>query len=120
MPINVGEIKTEVSTVVVEYRGEKVSVTYNRRGVTPRLMREIGRKRDDDDEDMANLNNALRQLQALIVTWDVLDAKGKPLAATEENLIDLPADFLTAVLAAIWEDYNPNPTRPEASFGSLS
>ncbi len=60
-----------------------------------------------DHRDKAALRDVLSKL---LVTWDVLDAKGKPIPTTGESLNGLPDVFLWAVFLSLNQENQPDPT----------
>lgn len=119
MPLKVGTLQTEPVTIEVPVGEDKLSITYNRRALTPRLLREVSQAASKDD-DLGSVAGGIQQLLRLLLDWDVVDEDGNKLEISEETLIDLPMAFLTDMVNAIWENINPNPPRPEENFGSLS
>lgn len=61
-----------------------------------------------------------RFLAALLVSWDVLDARGKPIPTDERTLATLPPDFLTTVFASIGRENQVDPTKAPGSRSSSS
>lgn len=50
-------------------------------------------------------------LADILVGWDVLGEDGQPLPATAQWLEQMPQDFLTEIIRAMFNDSSPNPTR---------
>lgn len=113
MPINVNELKSNKRTVVVPYLdSDTVKVTYQPSVLTPVAEAEyVAAAREGDNGPM------LKMLSELILEWDVMESKEKPLPHTPDVLAQLPSALMTAIMTAIQEDMAPNRQRGRSSFG---
>lgn len=99
MPISLAELQSNLRTLVIDYDGEKVQVVYRPGILTPAT-----------NDDFAK-QSVVEQLETLLVSWDVLDDKGKPLPVTTDLLNQLPGRFLAHIAAEISGDMRPNAKR---------
>ncbi len=99
MPISLSELQNNTRTITVDYDGEKVTVVYKPGVLTPTASTEFVK------------STVVEQLEKLLVSWDVMDEKGKPLPVTTELLNQLPGRFLSHLALAVSGDMRPNETR---------
>jgi len=96
MPLTLAHLKRNTRTLVLEYAGEQVNVTYKPGAMTPALSLEMA--------DPATNLPVVTVLEQTLVSWDVVDDDMLPLPVTHDTLIMLPSDFLGAVFGALMED----------------
>src|SRR5438874_8922809 len=102
MPIRLAELTKETRTLVKTFDGtdDTLSVTYRPSAWTPALMAEhLAAVREGNTPEALVLD-----LAALLVSWDLLDDKGKPLPTTAEALREVSLEVLNVVLGAINAD----------------
>jgi hypothetical protein len=99
MPVSLSELQSNVRSIVVEYDNDKVAITYKPAMLTAASSAEFTKQ------------GVVAQLETLLVSWDVLDEKGKALPVSTELLNQMPGRFLTHLVNAINEDMRPNSTR---------
>jgi hypothetical protein len=99
----------KTKTVVVEFEGEQVSVTFAPAKITPRWEQEFNEALKSEWKSRAMVET----LATVIVDWDIT-SDGKPFPPTEANLAQLPMELLTAIFVAIMEAQRPNATRSGA------
>lgn len=104
-------LSKKTRTIEVEYEGERVRVTYYPARITPRWEQEFNEALKDEWKSRA----VVEGLASVLADWDLVD-NGEPFPPTEENLVQLPMDFLVAVFTRIMEDQRPNP-KSGGSFG---
>lgn len=101
-------LKAENRTVVMDFRGEKVTITYRTGVFTAALERSLA-------EDLNTPGKQVQSLAALVCkvveSWDILDDAGNQLSPPEVA-DQLPIEFLAEVMRAIAEDMRSggNPT----------
>lgn len=108
-------IENDAVDVAVSYKGETLHVTYNAAAYTSKLEESLRRP----EEETSQSRILARLLSRLLVKWDLVDAKDKPVKTDEETLAGLPIKFLSAVAKGITEDTSPNSTTT-ADSGSFS
>lgn len=99
MPIGLAELQSNTRTLSVDYDGETVTIVYRPGVLTPATSDEFGKQA------------TVEQLETMLVSWDVLDEKGKALPVSRELLDALPARFLAHLSGAILGDMRPNARR---------
>jgi len=93
MAITLKQLKRiEKRTVIMQYDGEEIKVTYNARVITPAFL--AGMR----DGDYAGT------IGALVISWDVLDESGQELDKTAETVNALETDFLQTLINACVDD----------------
>lgn len=97
MPVSVQELADNQRTVPVPFDGEVVNVTYKPGLVTRDFLSRTS---------MDDLDTIIAAINALVVSWDVLD-KGDVYPPTIENLNKLGRRFLMVVLSGIVFDTKP-------------
>jgi len=120
MPFTLDDIRGENSAAKVPWNDKELSITYNRNAISMREWRRLRRQIDASDPDNPDADWIVLALTALLVKWDLLDARGKTVPITEEALDNLPPLFLLKILETIWGELVPNGTAPAASSGSFS
>lgn len=136
MPISITDLQRGSRTFTVTYEGDEVKVTYNPGHYTPELEelfveeRHLGRSairllvggtRQVPDGQTKEGKPKFREyhIPGVLLSWDVLDTEGKPIAPTEEFLARLPSRFLWAVVNGLREDMLPK-ERPDETSGGTS
>lgn len=99
MPITLTDLQGNTRTLTVEYDGDTVTIVYRPGAITPSSSQDFSRQTTAD------------QLLELLVSWDVLDDKGKALPVSKDLLDTLPARFLAHLVSAIVGDLRPNVRR---------
>ncbi len=99
MPISLSDLQNNTRVLTLEYDGESVTIVYRPGVITPA------------NSDDFNRQAVVEQLEGLLVSWDIVDDKGKPLPVTKELLDTLPARFLAHLSGAIVGDLRPNVKR---------
>lgn len=114
MPIRLEDLAKTTKRVTFEYDGEPVTVEYRLNAVTPqqgelieRLTSMFGGAVTLSEENKVN-EQLIDVLNWLVVSWDVLDDKGKPLPVTKTWLRKLPSAFLYTLFGEILADLRPN------------
>ncbi len=129
MPARLGALTRQESEVTLYYLDEPLTLTINRQAVTTKFLRELAKTREDvkkrlgkeateeqiDTED--SYESGFRQIERLVIKWDVVDEQNKPVPCNREVLEGLPLELLQAILTAIWETIRPNEPKSESSFG---
>jgi hypothetical protein len=116
MPIRLAELTKATRTVVQTFEGteDTLSITYRPSAWTPAVMNE-----HLSAVSSGNTPEALvLDLATLLVSWDLLDDKGKPIPITAESLRRVSLEVLNVVLGAINADMLPDPTPAATSNGS--
>jgi hypothetical protein len=111
--MNVGKIKHRTRTVEVEWDGETASLEINRGAFTFPLMQDLSRAGEDPSV-------AARFIATVVSEWDLTENK-KPYPLTEEKILELPVDFLMAVVQTLSESVSPfeaTRTKDDGSSGS--
>jgi len=106
MPIKLSEMGAKQKTATVSYLGETVNIVYRPAVITPRHEAQLS-----EQSGQKAIEGLVAQLVEIVVSWDVLGADGKPLKPTTELLMEMPSNFLLAVMDAIREDSAPNPRK---------
>jgi len=89
--------RREITLVVL---GEDVHITFRPSAYTPIVEDQVQRF----FESARPGNGLARMLSSVLIDWDVLDDNNKPIEITEENLRQLPMEFLTSVSNALAEE----------------
>lgn len=109
--MDVKSLAAKTRSVVVQYAGDAITITYAPARITPRWEQAVNERLRGDWKSGA----LVAALTDVVVDWDVTDG-GEPWPPTEEHLAQLPTELLAEVLAAIVEDQRPN-ARSGGSFG---
>lgn len=118
MPLQITALGKMERKATAMYDEEAVAFTYR-----PRLLTPLARLRllagpiayvDNPKESTllemaAGVQAYARELAPILVEWEVIDARRKPIKPTAEFIETLPQDFLQAVVRAMVEDVAPNP-----------
>lgn len=94
--MKVSAIKSKTRKIEITYQDETVTVEYLSNVLTPALQEEVAA--------LEAVDSIIKQLEVLVVHWDVTDDTGTEYAVTDENLRLLPTDFLVEVLVGIVND----------------
>lgn len=118
MPISLKELNALKAEVEVElYPGITTKVTYRLDAFGDGVLKEI-----DAATSGRGLGSVLAHgapaLEKLLVTWEITDDKGKPLAITQENIKRLGVRVVDRLLGAILGDRDPNLIK-SASYAHL-
>jgi hypothetical protein len=120
MPLRMADLGKAERTVTLIYDGESVDVTYrpNLLNTSTRLRLMRGPLLDnamDADSVEDSIESYFDDVARVLVSWDVVDAKGKQLPPSAALMADLPQEFIRAVLNAITKDAGMVPTKGGAS-----
>ena len=96
MPLTLAHLKRNTRTLVLEYAGEQVNVTYKPGAMSPALSLEMA--------DPATNLPVVTVLEQTLVSWDVIGDDAQPLAVDHDTLLTLPSDFLGTVFSALMDD----------------
>lgn len=106
MPIPLSSLTADRRTVRVPFGEDALTLTYK-----PSAVNAVQEARElEEREKGQHLLAQARSLAELIVSWDVVDEKGKPLPVSEEILGSLGLDVAARLQRAILEDLLPNQT----------
>lgn len=122
MPIERTKLTTILRTVIVDYFGDKVVITYRPDVMTPVKQQEMlrarreaeahehrepnGREPDQVEEGARNSEELATRLAEVLVSWDVQE-EGVDLPPNKENLMTFPNALLVHMSVAIGEDLAP-------------
>jgi hypothetical protein len=105
--------------------GDKVTVSYKPRAMTPKLERKFNklmaeiRSESDDTESLVNARQVMQMFLLVVPEWDFRETEeGPTIPLTEEGLEDVPAQFLGYLLTEITKDQTPDPTTETPSSPS--
>lgn len=88
MAIKLSDFKKKTKTIMIDYQGEQLNVTYFINAITPSFLSE---------------QLIVDQVKEAIAEWDVLDEKGKPIPVLESADF-LSINFLRAVIGEVLND----------------
>lgn len=108
MAIKISDVKSGTQTVKVEWDGEQASVEYSPTAFTPGMIHDLA-----SEEDVIQV---VELLDALLVSWDVLDDDGAALPTDKETLMGMPFTFLVRVMETVRKDMQPS-GEASGSFG---
>jgi hypothetical protein len=112
--IDLEALTAERRTVVIEFRGERASVTYDPDAYTLAFTnRLLDIVKDEDTRPMAEL------LSGLIIEWELV-RHGEPIPTDADGIASLPYPLLNAVLDAIQNDAEPSRAEGNGSFAQPS
>lgn len=101
MTIRLSDIRADVRTVSFVYDGNDVNIQYKPSAITPVLQSKILKLDTNDSMNMVDV------IVNVIVGWDVLDDKGKPIAITTATLGALPIGFVGQIVTSVFTDMQP-------------
>lgn len=104
MPISMADLTKTTRSIAVDYDGHTVNIIYAPGRLTPAVEARLNQA----NEQNRPASGVADELAKIIVSWDVTDAAGKPLAVTAELLHEFPTVLLWAVTAAIRDGNRPN------------
>jgi len=96
--MDIGALFKKVSSIDIEYEGEKFGVSYAPQKYTSRVHHEV--LESQKTQDFVPLVSILT---AMLVSWDLTD-NGKPLPITEETLSSLPVNLLMMLVGEVMKD----------------
>lgn len=103
MSLTVAKLAAERRSFTWHYDGEDVAITYRPSTLTFQMLE----------------SEIFDGLHAQLVTIDILDDEGKPIALDADALRSvLPLPVARAIVKAIWDDAGPDPTTAGASGAS--
>ncbi len=112
MPIRVADMARNERTMEVEFLDETARVTYRPLAYTPELEAAL------DEAGARASGRIIKFLEAVLISWEVLDEDGQELPPTKEVMEKLPLDFLSAVSNAITKDKLAEGARKNSGDGS--
>lgn len=112
MPISLSRMQSNTQTISIPYFEDTVSITYKPSEMTPVVEAQIREASNAGDEKVM-----LEVLSRLVVSWDVLDEKEKPIPVTAKTMATMPSAFLTAIFTGIRDDMVPKAKTGRSSFG---
>ena len=92
----------ETATATIPFDGDTVTVVYRRR-----LALTAGVELWEAP-NTAKLSTLREVIERIIVSWDVLDLDGAPMAITAINLRRLPLEFLSAIAEGVFDEVRPS------------
>lgn len=110
MPIKLADLAKQVSTITVRFAGleDVLSVRYSPHRMTPlKEMAFLDAVRSDEAT-----RATVELLADVVVGWDLLDDDGRPLPTDYATLSGMPSALLMAVMHALGQERNANPTKP--------
>lgn len=107
MPFTINTITSEIREFEPEILGETGKISYRQSAYTPAVESAMVEAANAQMPAEA----AAKILSAVLVDWDLLDEKGEKIAPTYENMLALPASFLSAVVSAVMEDISAKADR---------
>lgn len=111
MAVKLNEMKARTKTLVVDWDGEKVDVSYFPNAVTPELLDRV------DDAVAANDRNVLGVLLVPVIEWwDILEDDNSRMPVSDDNIQRVPMSFLNKLQDSIQEAQRP----PESSSSAAS
>lgn len=106
MPIKLADLTKATRTVVADYDGLTVNITYAPGKLTPAVEARL----NDANENNRPASGVADELANIITGWDILGDDGEPVPITAELLHEFPTRFLLACVQAIGSDARPNVT----------
>lgn len=91
----------------IEYNGQTVWFEAKTNALTPRFL-------DQVSNIQADVKLLAKALASVLTAWDI-DLDGEPFPPTEENLLDVPTPFLTAIIEKMSEAWAGDVGKPLAS-----
>lgn len=119
MAVRIGDLAKATKVVTFVYEGEEVTIEYRLNAMTPAQSELIGRvtemfgKPITLRQETQVTNELIDTLCWLVVNWDVLNEKGKPLPINRDWLNRLPSAFLYTLFGEILADLRPNAASAE-------
>jgi hypothetical protein len=90
--------------------GDKLNLVYRPGQYTPKFESEVRKASEADDKDALSC-----MLGPLLLSWDLTDDDGAPIACDVDTLHGLPNVLLSATLSAILKDMSPNKKASDSS-----
>lgn len=103
--ITLEDLKGGVKTATVDYEGTKFDITFRADGYTCEFEDLVF---SEYTEGSKVLDNQVKALAGLMVSWDICDAEGNPIQPTLEVLRTINMGLVSAMWDAIREVQNPN------------
>lgn len=107
------DLRKPAAAAVVPFNGEDVNITFDPNEFTPEV--------ENNYVDLANQGKPscgfVQILMPLLLSWDVKDGS-ETVPITEEVLMGLPTEFLSALIGGIAEIVNPKVSKRK--FGATS
>lgn len=104
MGVRLSEMKAKERETHIVYDGDQVDFAYRPNEYTMNLEDEVSKAAQANNIEMVST-----LLEPIVVWWDVLDDKGKRLAADAATMRQFPLRFLLAVMAEVSKDQDPEP-----------
>lgn len=104
MPISLADLTRKTRTVVVDFDGDTINVTYAPGRLTPGVESRLTQA----NEDGRPASGVADELARLLLSWDIMGDDGAPAPITSDLLHELPTALLLRIVAAIGEDSRPN------------
>lgn len=118
MPISVAALVVGRATITVDGLGDEgtdvLTLTYDPNKFTA----ELEERMNELSQDGAAIRSLAMLLADLIVSWDVIDAEGQPVAPSADFLGRLGVPVLRRITEAIGEHENPNSSSATSGNGS--
>lgn len=111
MAVKLDEMQGRTKTLVVNWDGEKVDVSYFPNVVTPELLEKVAEASEKDNLDVLGV-----MLEPVIEWWDILLEDGSRLPTDSATIKKVPMSFLNNLQDAIQEAQRP----PESSSSAAS
>lgn len=116
MPIKLTDLVAGKRSIAIEFEAGVLNITYDPSVITA----------DNEREEIAMrmrglvINSLAQSLERMIVEWDLVDDKGKPIPIKLESLTALGYDVLNYIMRSINEDFRPNVLTAGRSGGTSS
>ena len=117
MPIKLTDLVAGKRSIVIDFGGDdQLHITYDPAQITAENEREEAQLRMRG----LRINAIALSLSRMIVEWDLVDDKSKPLPIEMETLEKLGYDVVSFIMRSINEDFHPNVLTAGRSGGTSS
>jgi hypothetical protein len=92
--IHIEDLKKETRKIEIQHGEDTLHVEYRLNAANPLFLRELKTIEDTDE-------NLTRQLQELVVHWDLLDENGQEVTPTVELIASIRREFWQEIIGQI-------------------